>query len=572
MKIALLGYGRAGKIHFENLLNSNVELRYVLDIKNNKEIEKYYTKDINVILNDNEIKAVLICTPTNKHYSYIKLCLKNNKHVFCEKPISHNQDEIKECFELAEKNGKILFCAFNRRFDPNLINIKNKLDNFEIGNIQHILSISRDFPYPTKEYLEISSGIFHDCVVHDIDFINWFLKDKPISLYCTGNKTQPIDRSADNLDNVIVILEYSSGIIATINCSRIAQSYDQRVEIQGDQGMLFSKNFSKDHPISFPERYAESYIKELDYFIEIIKSNEKSCITLQDCLNNFIIAESCQKSYDTSSKVSIKYSQDFRNYDNVAKAIKRTYYLARKNQTFNFVQKMHNKYLKFDVKTNVMDIFKKLQKFVDISDPDISLPNYHHGIQTAEKIREDGHPEWLQLIGLIHDLGKIMYLKGSDEEGTSIKEQWAIVGDTFITGCKIPDGIVFPEFNKENPDMQDPKYNTKYGIYTPNCGLDNVYCSWGHDEYLYQILKYNKCNLPYEALYIIRFHSLYSYHKNNEYQHLTNDKDKKMLSWLNLFNKYDLYTKSDKIIIDSEIENYYNKLINKFMNNGEIWI
>ena len=99
--------------------------------------------------------------------------------------------------------------------------------------------------------------------------------------------------------------------------------------------------------------------------------------------------------------------------------------------------------------------FARLENFVDISDPDISLPNYHHGIQTAEGIRADGHPEWLQLVGLIHDFGKILYLKGCDNDGTSESTQWGIVGDTFIVGCKIPNTIVYPEYNKLNQDNYD---------------------------------------------------------------------------------------------------------------------
>ena len=232
---------------------------------------------------------------------------------------------------------------------------------------------------------------------------------------------------------------------------------------------------------------------------------------------------------------------------------------------------MHKKYLTFDKEMSINQIFSKLEKFVDISDPDISLPNYHHGIQTAEGIRADGHPEWLQLIGLIHDIGKIIYLWGCDQDGTSLKKQWGIVGDTFIVGCKLPDKIIFPEFNNLNPDMENNKYNSKNGIYKNYCGLDSVYCSWGHDEYLYQVLKNNKCDLPEEALYIIRFHSLYSYHKEGEYQHLVNQKDKKMFQWLKLFNKYDLYTKSDNIIVDEKIKEYYQKLINKYLNNGNLF-
>ena len=214
--------------------------------------------------------------------------------------------------------------------------------------------------------------------------------------------------------------------------------------------------------------------------------------------------------------------------------------------------------------------FNSLENFVDISDPDISLPNYHHGIQTAEAIRKDGHPEWLQLVGLIHDIGKIIFKWGCDEDGTSLKNQWGIVGDTFVVGCKLPENILFPEFNDLNPNMKNSKYNTKLGIYDENCGLDNVLCSWGHDEYLYQILKNNECSLPEEALYIIRFHSLYSYHKEGEYKHLCNEKDEKMLKWLKLFNKYDLYTKCDNININDEIINYYDGLINKYIKGGSL--
>ena len=262
----------------------------------------------------------------------------------------------------------------------------------------------------------------------------------------------------------------------------------------------------------------------------------------------------------------------FRNYDKITidQNIKKTYEKSRTYQTFDYVNNMKKKYLNFSHKFKLKDVFKKLENFVDISDPDITLPNFYHGIQTAEAIRLDGHPDWLQLVGLIHDIGKIIYLWGCDEDGTSLKEQWGIVGDTFIIGCKIPDKIVYPEFNNLNLDSNNPKYNTLYGIYKKYCGLDNVICSWGHDEYLYQVLKYNKSLLPKEALYIIRFHSLYSYHTYNEYQHLINDNDKELFKYLKLFNKYDLYTKTNDFKLNDDILNYYDKLIDKYIINSEL--
>ena len=266
-------------------------------------------------------------------------------------------------------------------------------------------------------------------------------------------------------------------------------------------------------------------------------------------------------------------NKEFRDYKNVQDVIKENYKLNRINQTYSHVKNMHKNYLHFSHKYKIFiwDAFFALNDFIDISDPDVSLPNSHHAFQTAEAIRKDNHPDWMQLVGLIHDLGKIMYLKGCDEDGTSINKQWGIVGDTFIVGCKIPDSIIFSEFNELNKDMKNEKFNTKNGIYKQNCGLKNTLCSWGHDEYLYQVLKYNKCRLPEEALYIIRYHSLYVHHTKHAYEYLMDDEDINNLELLKIFNKYDLYTKSEKTYNINEMKLYYDKLIKKYFHSDVIY-
>jgi len=251
----------------------------------------------------------------------------------------------------------------------------------------------------------------------------------------------------------------------------------------------------------------------------------------------------------------------FRNYDDVNDDVKNNYKQARQYQTIEYVKYMREKYSKFDEKIDILGSMKLLENFVDLSDPDIDLPNLEHLYQSANSAMEAGEPDWMIATCLIHDLGKIIYLRGCDEDGTSMKVQYGIVGDTFIVGCKIPDEIIFCEYNELNPNMKDDRYNTKYGIYEKNCGLDNCYVSYGHDEYLYQLLKHNQTKLPEEALYIIRFHSLYLHHRENAYEHLMNDKDKKMLPILQRFNKYDLYSKnSKKIRMDIK-----NKITNRIL-------
>jgi inositol oxygenase len=251
----------------------------------------------------------------------------------------------------------------------------------------------------------------------------------------------------------------------------------------------------------------------------------------------------------------------YRDYSNVNNAVKKNYKMARENQTVEYVKYMREKYGKFDKKLNIEEDIKLLKSFVDLSDPDIDLPNDEHLYQSANAALEAGEPNWMIITCLIHDLGKIIYLRGCDEDGTSMGVQYGIVGDTFIVGCKIPDEIIFPEFNDLNPDMRDERYNTKYGIYKKKCGLENCLVSYGHDEYLYELLKYSDVKLPEEALYIIRFHSLYLHHKENAYEHLLDDKDVRMLPLLKRFNKYDLYSKNMNPIKD-DVKNRIFLLVN----------
>ncbi len=264
----------------------------------------------------------------------------------------------------------------------------------------------------------------------------------------------------------------------------------------------------------------------------------------------------------------------FRNYEapDVSVAVKEHYRKMRKHQTLDYVQRMHKKYLTFDKPMPLWEAMGHLNSLIDVSDPDLDLPNVQHLIQSAEAIRADGRPDWMQLTGLIHDLGKVMFLWGSDEDGTSQSEQWGMVGDVFVVGCALPDSCVYPEFNMLNPDMADQRYNTKTGIYEQECGLDNLNLAWGHDEYLYQVLSNHPENtLPEEAMVMIRYHSFYPWHSGGSYSELLNRKDQHYLKLIRDFNKYDLYTKSQKIYNLEDVRAYYQPIAEKYLGNGAIY-
>ncbi|MDX1933114.1 MAG: inositol oxygenase family protein [Capsulimonadales bacterium] len=250
-----------------------------------------------------------------------------------------------------------------------------------------------------------------------------------------------------------------------------------------------------------------------------------------------------------------KPREAFRNYEAEARPTVREFYrLNHTYQTVDFVRAKKTEYLALDRREmGIWEAMEYLNTLVDDSDPDTDLTQIQHLLQTSEEIRKDGHPRWFVLAGLVHDLGKILCLYG--------EPQWAVVGDTFPVGCAYSDKIVFSDFFDANPDSLVPEYQTENGIYEPGCGLDNVHLSWGHDEYIYQV---TKDYLPEEALYMLRYHSFYPWHKENAYSHLTNEKDREMLRWVRAFNPYDLYSKSQEKPNVEELRPYYEDLIAEY--------
>jgi inositol oxygenase len=247
--------------------------------------------------------------------------------------------------------------------------------------------------------------------------------------------------------------------------------------------------------------------------------------------------------------------EQFRQYnDNTPPVVREFYRQNHASQTLDFVLAKEREYGGLErAEMGIAEAMEKLNTLVDDSDPDTSLSQIEHNLQTAEAIRKDGHPRWMILTGFIHDLGKMLCFYG--------EPQWAVVGDTFPVGCAWSDKIVYSEFFAANPDRQRPELQTTNGIYEAGCGIRNVHLSWGHDEYLYLV---TKDFLPEPAQYMIRYHSCYPIHREGAYAHLLDGRDREMFEWVRKFNPYDLYSKSDTRPDPGKLMPYYNDLVAEF--------
>jgi inositol oxygenase len=257
-----------------------------------------------------------------------------------------------------------------------------------------------------------------------------------------------------------------------------------------------------------------------------------------------------------------KKKEEFRNYAaNSRPSVREFYRLNHTYQCYDFVKAKKADFLKLNRRQmTVWEAAEFLNNLVDDSDPDTDMSQLEHLLQTAEQIRSEGHPRWFVLAGFVHDLGKILCLFG--------EPQWAVVGDTFPVGCAFSDKIVFHEFFSANPDIHNNRLNTRLGVYEEGGGLDQVDLSWGHDEYIYHVVK---DRMPEEALYMLRYHSFYPGHREGEYDYLMSDHDREMFKWVRAFNPFDLYTKSHEKPDVQKLRPYYEDLINEYLPGKLSW-
>jgi inositol oxygenase len=247
--------------------------------------------------------------------------------------------------------------------------------------------------------------------------------------------------------------------------------------------------------------------------------------------------------------------------------VERFYATKYRNQTYAYACKMKEQYANFAASPRpamtAWEAAEFLNTVVDESDPDADFPQIYHCFQTGEACRKACPDlDWFHLLGFMHDLGKVL---ASPTFGGV--EQWACVGDTFPVGCAVTDAnVLYHHWAATNPDAQDARLNTELGVYSEGCGFEQVTWAWGHDEYLYMVLRnHAACILPEEALYCVRFHSLYPWHARSGYRYLANEKDMKMLPWVQRFQKCDLYSKSDDPIDIAALTPYYRGLMEKYV-------
>lgn len=332
IKVGLIGTGRIGKLHAENIVGNlyeYAELKSVADVcfDGAKELAKKLNiknayKDYQDILCDREIDAVIICSSTNTHCQIIIDSANSGKDIFCEKPIDLSVDKIKDALNVVDKKGVKLQIGFNRRFDHNFKKIYDMVRRGDIGDVQVLKITSRDPAPPSIDYIKVSGGIFLDMAIHDFDMLRYISGSEADEVFATGSvMIDPAIGKAGDIDTAVTTVKMKSGVLCIVdNSRRSVYGYDQRLEVFGSKGCLVADNntptnvkhyndvsVSSDKPYYFfLERYKNAYINELSEFFDSIHNDKKPLVSGIDGLKSTYIALAAKESLMKGDKIKVK--------------------------------------------------------------------------------------------------------------------------------------------------------------------------------------------------------------------------------------------------------------------------
>ena len=315
----IIGAGRIGKLHADNLIShvDGARLKAITDpfLDKNWAASRNIPltgKDHRIMLDDPEINAILIGSPSVEHASQLIECALAGKHIFCEKPIALDPEIIRNALAEVDKSGVKFQVGFNRRFDPNFSAVQHQVASGALGDPHIIRITSRDPAPPPAEYVAGSGGMFLDMTIHDFDMARFLSGSEVTEVHAYGTVlVDPEIGKAGDIDTAVISLKFANGALGIIENSRKAvYGYDQRVEVFGSKGTAMADNNTptsmvvynesgtiRDKPLYFfLERYEAAFIDEMKAFVNAIQEDKTTAVSGKDGLAPVLIALAAQES------------------------------------------------------------------------------------------------------------------------------------------------------------------------------------------------------------------------------------------------------------------------------------
>lgn len=336
IKVGIIGLGRMGQTHARNIADNvpgatlyaacsfvDEELELAKREFGVKETYKNYE---DMIANPN-LDAVVIVSPSGLHTEHIRLAMEKGLHVFCEKPIGLDEEDIKQTIEVINSRpNQVFHLGFMRRYDESYQYAKKLVDEGAIGELTLIRCYGIDPSSGLESFVNFarnskSGGLFADMSIHDIDLVRWFTGKEVKRVWAIGkNAAYPELDELGELETGAAMMQLEDKTMALLVAGRnAAHGYHVETELIGTKGMLriaqepeknlvtIFDNQGVVRPTSqnFPERFRDAFINEMKEFISCIKEGRQPEVTAYDGLQGTIVADACQKSVETNAIVYI---------------------------------------------------------------------------------------------------------------------------------------------------------------------------------------------------------------------------------------------------------------------------
>ena len=321
LNIAVLGCGRIGKMHAENIAaHPRARLVGVFDVHRPSAaavaerlgVTNFASADD--VFAATDVQAVLIATSTATHVGFIEQGVAAGKAILCEKPIDLSLDRVNACAQKIAGSKLPIMIGFCRRFDPGHRAARQTMVDGEIGDLHQVVITSRDPGMAPDAYIEGSGGIFRDMTIHDLDLARYMLGEEVVAVTAQGSRlvNPALMERCNDYDTVVVTLLTGSGKQAIITNSRKAvYGYDQRVELFGNRGMVISENHRQNlvtkhsaaatnisAPLQnfFIERYQDAFAAEIDNFVDGVEGKAALDVDFEDGRLALVLAEAAGRS------------------------------------------------------------------------------------------------------------------------------------------------------------------------------------------------------------------------------------------------------------------------------------
>lgn len=558
LKACLVGYGKMGRWHHE-VASKLFRVVSVYDPKVTVQQDGILdATSLREAIED--VDAVIIASPAHTHFGICETCLSKKKHVFVDSSLSDRPSQVDRLYTLAKRHKCVLYIGLLKRMDPSWRKLSSQL------MIEYPLFASvscKEAEFPSASYFQVCGSIFRDLCIYDIDILCVILQDFPTKVFSR------VDLSGETAS---ITLCFSKGCIVRTLHSRHAKHYNESATITCRKKELALDSQNGHHGIR--ARFRKAAVSQMRDFKDRIVTN---FVAPNVSMDHYLMLErilyACEVSAYANDFVSVVSPIEMRHL------VEKKHYSAiqaLKYQTVQHVRRMRTSVHPKHISLTVWEALSLLKSFEDVSHPLFSV--YHYTFQLIDSLQSAFLPEWMQVTALLHRLGSVLSIWGSDEDGTTEATQWSLTGKTFLVGCPIPGKIDQSEYNTACLDTMDPmttsslqRLLSQTGIYKPHCGLDACLVSYSQDEYIHSVVQASNTSLPPEAFKILRYQSLNLWHTEDAYQEIECRDDILHKGWVKLFDTYVNTCKETIREVDYEqIRVSFAPIIEKYIRNSTL--